>query len=342
MIVGLTGKSFSGKSTIFNSLLEIKPDSAESRGKRLGTISVPDERIDFLSSVFKPKKTTFAVIQIEEMENSLETSKELSNLIGNLRNQEAICLVVDAFSDPEKSPLDDLRDMIDELKLADLLLVEKRLDRLQREGKASSSESGSLQKIKSQLEKDDGLIINMGLSDEERGNFTGFRFVTDKPILAVINQSEASFQNAEYPDLNEYAQNNSIKLLEMCAPLEWEISQLEDEDKKAFLEDLNISKPATGRFIRTCYDMMSYMSFFTVGPDEVRAWTITEGTPAVKAAGKIHSDIERGFIRAEVISYADFVECGSESAAKTAGKAPLEGKTYKVNDGDIIHFKFNV
>ncbi|MFC1586045.1 DUF933 domain-containing protein [Fibrobacterota bacterium] len=340
MKVGLTGKAFSGKSTIFNALMELK-EGSDTKDRRIGVIPVPDERIDYLSSVFTPKKTTYAAIQVEEPEVSLETSKELPNLLGTLRDMDTLCLVLGAFSDPDVSPLADLRDMLDELKLADLSIIEKRLDRLEREC-SKSGESERLQTFRAHLENQDGLIRTLELDDDDDKLFGGFRFLTEKPMIAVVNQSEDLFLKKAYPDLREFAKRHDIHLIEMCAPLEWEISQLDSENRREFLDDLNLDQPAASRFIRTCYQLLNYISFFTVGADEVRAWPVTRGTTAVKAAGKIHSDIERGFIRAEVIAYPDFCQCGSESEAKARGKAPLEGKTYIVRDGDLMNYKFNV
>ncbi len=320
--------------------MEIK-EEVEGRGKRVGTISVPDFRVDELSKKYKPKKTTYSTLQIEELEGSLESSKELATVLGNLRQVDALCLVLGAFQSPDNSPLPELNAMLDELKIADLVLIEKRIERLEREG-AKGKEIEGLRKFKQHLEDADGLLKELETDEDEQQLFSGFRFLTQKPIIALVNQSEEHFMKKEYADLVDFCKSKKIALLEICAPLEWELSQLEPDEQAAFLEDLGIKEAAIGRFIRTCYEMVNYISFFTVGPDEVRAWTITKEDPAVIAAGKIHSDIQRGFIRAEVMAYSDLIEVGSEAELKSQGKFYQQGKEYAVQDGDIINFKFNV
>jgi GTP-binding protein YchF len=342
MKVGLIGHRGAGKTTIFNMLTGLRAQVGGS-GKEevhLGVIKVPDERIDRLSQIFKPKKTTYAEIRFTDFPPQAEDNLKSDNaLVMQMREVDAIALVLRDF-EFGVSPIRELNDLLTEMILADLTVVENRRNRLKKE-KARPQEQGLLERCAKALENEESLRA-LTFSAEEENLLSGFGFLSRKPLLVLFNQAEDKAGRPLAPSYQEELQRRGLEGLALAGKVEMEIAQLEESDRAAFLKEIGIAEPARDRFIRASYRLLDLISFFTAGEDEVRAWTITQGTHARKAAGKIHSDIERGFIRAEVIAYSDFIAHRSEAKCKEAGKLRLEGKDYIVKDADIIHFRFAV
>ncbi len=343
MKVGLIGHRGAGKTTIFNMLTGLQAQTGGFGGKEelhLGVIKVPDARIDKLSAIFKPKKTTYAEIRFSDFPPSDdENLKSNQALIAQMREVDAITLVLRGFGADAK-PLRELNDLMTEMILADLAVVENRRNRLKKE-KARPQEEALLARCAEALENEQSLRA-LGFSADEENLASGFGFLSRKPLLAIFNQPEERAGLPLDPECQRELAERGVQGLALAGKVEMEIAQLDPADRAAFLKEIGIEEPARERFIRAAYALLDLISFFTAGEDEVRAWTIPQGTPAKKAAGKIHSDIERGFIRAEVIAYDDFVVYGSEAKCKEAGKLRLEGKDYPVKDADIIHFRFAV
>ena len=349
MKVGILGFSGSGKTTVFNLLTGLSADVGfgGARKPNLGVIKVPDERIDRLSGMYSPKKTTFAEIRFVDVAGKAPDGAGSGidqGVVTNIRDTEALTLVVRGFESPmleaSPAPLPELKDLEAEMVITDLGIVEKRLHRLKKEGNQKGREADLLARVQAHLESELPLRT-MTLAAEEELSLRGFRFLSQKPGLVLLNTSEDA--PTELPaDVAAYCETVGLKVMALCAGIEAELQELDEEDRLAFLEDYGIDSPGKDRFIRAAYSLLDLISFFTTGPDEVRAWTIRRGTPAVRAAGKIHSDIEKGFIRAEVTPYDLLLEYGDEHKVKAAGKLRLEGKEYEVRDGDITHFRFNV
>jgi len=350
MKVGIAGFPRSGKTTIFNALTGQHADVGgftEPGKVHLGTIKVPDGRIDRLSEIFQPRKTTYAEMAFVDFpaagEGTGGSALETATLT-QMRETDALVQVVrgfpDAVSGDAANPLRDLANFKSELLLADLVLIERRLERLKKE-KGKEHEKALLERCKGQLDAEQPLR-HLELTAEDAGALAGFGFLSRRPLLAVLNVSEADVHAEIPPAVAQWLAAERVDGLSLSGKIEMEIAALEPADRQAFLEDLGLTATARDRFIRAAYALLDQISFLTSGEDEVRAWTIRRGTTAVKAAGKIHSDIERGFIRAEVVHYDDFVRYGSDAKCREHGKLRLEGKEYVVTDGDIIHFRFNV
>lgn len=350
MHIGIVGPQYSGKTTVFSALTGIVQD-AESGGKKanIGMIQVPDERVDQLYAIYKSKKVTYADISFVDIQSPLEKKNEQGGLdsqtIAQLRNADALVIVVRAF---ENEAVPHPRDKIDpgadflnyeeELRITDYIQIENRLERIKKENK-KGIEPDTLQKCLDQLEAGKPLRL-LGLSEPEQKVIEGFRFLTQKPVLVLINETEG--ENRSYPEILKEAEQAGSGCMNLSAKLEQEISQLPAGEQEEFLKEMGLERPAREKFIRESYKMMELISFFTVGEDEVRAWTIEQHTKAPGAAGKIHSDLERGFIRAEVVHYDDFIAAGSMAKAREGGTLRQEGKEYVVKDGDILEIKFNV
>lgn len=342
MKVGLIGHRGAGKTTIFNMLtgLQAQVGGFGKEEIHLGVIKVPDERIDRLSQMFKPKKTTYAEIRFTDFPPQAEDNLKSSHaLVMQMREVDAIALVLRDF-ESGSAPIRELDDLLTEMILADLSVVENRRNRLKKE-KARPQEEGLLERCAEALENEQSLRT-LNFSAEEENLLSGFGLLSRKPLLVLFNQSEDKAGQPLAPPYQQELQRRDLEGLALAGKVEMEIAHLDESDRAAFLKEIGITEPARDRFIRASYHLLNLISFFTAGEDEVRAWTITHGTHARQAAGKIHSDIERGFIRAEVIAYADFITHGSEAKCKEAGKLRLEGKDYIVKDADIIHFRFAV
>ena len=344
MKVGLIGQRGAGKTTIFNMLTGLQAQIGGFAGKEevhLGVIKVPDARIDKLSQIFKPKKTTYAEIRFTDFPPSQGEDNLKSNqaLITQMREVDAITLVLRDFGGDAK-PLKELNELLTEMILADLAVVENRQSKLKKE-KARPLEEALLERCAKALENESSLRT-LTFSADEENLASGFGFLSRKPLLVIFNQADD--KAGEPLDANHQAELKQCGLdgFGLAGKVEMEIAQLDEADRAAFLKEIGIAEPARDRFIRASYALLDLISFFTTGEDEVRAWTITQGTVAKNAAGKIHSDIERGFIRAEVIPYNEFIVYGSEAKCKEAGKLRLEGKDYPVKDADIVHFRFAV
>lgn len=361
MDLGIVGLPTVGKTTVFNLLTQANLSTAafmSSKAEAHTRIArVPDQRIDNLSDMWRPRKTTYAQIKVTEVPGLVQGSSQglgVGNAFLNaIRQVDALVHVVRAFTNdevlhPEESinPSRDIDTVNVELLLADLQLVENRIKRIT-EGKKKKEqelELALMERLKQALE-DEQPVQSLTLTPEERAVIAGFAFLTERPQLLVVNLDEAQFKSGDWPGaaaVKAHAAKRKIPLLEVCARIEVEISQLDPADRDLFMADLGITESGISRLARVAYDHLGLISFLTVGEDEVRAWTIRQGTTAREAAGKIHSDIERGFIRAEVVAYADLMTAGSMAKAREQGHFRLEGRDYIVQDGDIINFRFNV
>jgi hypothetical protein len=346
MKIGLVGFAGSGKTTVFNTMTGLDVPVTFGGEVRLGTVRVPDERIDKLSAVFSPKKTTYAEMSFCDIpgEHGAEKKGLSPRALQQIRDQEALCLVLRDFANPalegDADPAGDLEAFHAECVFADLEIVERRLERAKKE-RADAGEIAAFEKAKETLETERPL---RSLSPEElsRDYLRGYGLLTDRALLVALNRAEDRAADPMPADVEARLEALGAAGLVLSAAVEAEIATLEPEDQHAFLSDLGLSESALARFIRTAYGLLDLISYFTVGTDEVRAWTIRRGTRARQAAGKIHSDLERGFIRAEVIPYETFMAYGSEHAVKEAGLLQIEGKDYVVSDGDIMHVRFNV
>lgn len=362
MKIGLVGLPLVGKTTFFNLLTdahaEISNFASGKVASNIGSAKVPDHRIDFLSQLYKPKKTTYAQIDFTDVPGLVSGSsagKGVGNqFLEDIRKVDALVHIVRAFENSEvmhvEGAIDPMRDIETinlELLFSDLGIIENRITRIQGSKKVTKenlAELEVLKKCKEGLEA--GLLIHqIKLDEEERELLKTFSFLSEKPMILVINVDENSLKSGSYPqkeDLQKYAAERNVPIIEVCAKAEMEISELDEEDRLLFMEELGIKKSGIDILASTTYDYQGLISFLTAGEDEVRAWTIKKGTDAKRAAGKIHSDIERGFIRAEVVKFKDLEELGSMTKTKEKGLYRLEGKEYIVQDGDIINFRFNV
>ncbi len=346
MKIGLVGFAGSGKTTVFNTMTGLAAPVGYGGELRLGTVRVPDQRIDALSKIFSPKKTTYAEISFADIpgEHGAEKKGLSTKSLTQIREQDALCLVLRDFEsaavEGTRDPVRDLEAFHMECLFADLDVIERRLDRARRE-KASKQEIDLFERLKHTL--DDGRPLRaIPGSEVDRSLLRGYSFLSDRPLLVALNRDESSARETMPAALAERLSALDAAGLVLSASVEAEIASLDPVEQAAFLEDLGLTESALARFIRAAYGLLDLISFFTVGADEVRAWPIRRGMHARQAAGRIHSDLERGFIRAEVIPYSVFMELGSEHAVKTAGRLQLEGKDYIVSDGDIMHVRFNV
>jgi GTP-binding protein YchF len=357
MKIGLVGLPKSGKTSLFNLLTgqSIATSSfGTARGEmHTGVARVPDERVGRLSALFKPAKTTYASFEVVDLAGIARGERQGLEA-KEFRNADALLHVVRAFPDPAGAPANPRRDMVDletELILADLEVVERRLERLEaslrkKRTDAEAREQVILQKIKPELEGERP-IRALHLPDEETRLLRGFTFLSQKPILHCLNLAEKEIERGrtliESFGLAEMAERTDTRIGWVSAVIEAEVAQLAGDEQAAFLTDLGLAEPAIRRVLRDCYELLGLISFFTVGEDEVRAWSIPRGTRAHDAASVIHSDIARGFIRAEVVGYEELVVAGGSMATvRERGQFRLEGKEYVVRDGEVCHFRFNI
>jgi GTP-binding protein YchF len=353
MKVGLVGFAGSGKTTIFNTLTGLAAEVGGYGGREkanIGVIKVPDARIEKLAELYNPKKKTFAEISFVDVAGPQGDAGERSEsgldskLVQHMREVDALVHVVRGFDNPmllqAADPVRDIRAFDDELMLTDLVQIENRIARLKKE-KDSGREQELMDRLKAALE-DERPLRDLEISSEELTLITGFRFLSHKPLLLLLNVGEAAASADPAGEIKDLAATKGLSLISMSGSTEMEIARLDADEQKDFLQDLGVSEPARDRFIRAAYMQLDLISFLTSGEDECRAWDIRRGTIAQKAAGRIHSDIERGFIRAEVVKFEDLIELGSEARCREQGKLRLEGKEYVVQDGDVIHFRFNV
>ena len=353
MKVGLVGFAGSGKTTIFNTLtgLTAEVGGYGAREKaNVGVIKVPDSRVDKLAEIFNPKKETYVEMSFVDVAGPQGEQHERTEtgldpkLVQHMREVDALVHVLRGFdSEMLTQPADPARDIKafdDELILTDMVQVENRLARIKKE-KDSTRERELLERLKQGLEAERPLR-DLDLAHEELALIAGFRFLSLKPLLLLLNVGEEAAASEPPPEVTELAASKKLIVIVMPGRAEMDIAQLAEDEQREFLRDLGITEPARDRFIRAAYQLLDLISFLTSGEDECRAWSIRRGTTAHRAAGAIHSDIERGFIRAEVIRFEDLYEFKSEARCREHGKLRLEGKEYVVHDGDVIHFRFNV
>ena len=356
-IVGLPG---SGKTTVFNALTGGHAETGGFSGGRaapnVGVVKVPDERLDRLAALFHPRKTIPADVTYVDVAIPAGAAREgtiAADVLAQIRNADALLHIARAFAGGTEAP-DAWRDVADldtEFTVADLDVIEKRLEKLRTSGRhgtpaereANAQEEELLARLEPDLSRGQPLRA-LSLSAEDERRLRGYRFLTQKPVLVVLNINEGQLPQAaslETDGRARYTQPES-DVVALAGKIEAELAELPTDDAALFMEDLGISEPSRGRVIGLTYALLGLFSFFTAGEDECRAWTLKRGATAVDAAGAIHSDLARGFIRAEVISYPDLIACGSTSEARKRGLLRSEGKTYQVRDGDVIEVLFNV
>src|SRR5665647_268564 len=357
----LIGFPSSGKTTLFQLMTSQHEAPNAGHGKLeavVGVARVPDVRVARLADLYKPKKTTPATVEFADLAGPGRTGAQALLAVAPYRNADALVHVIRAFRDPTGThhadgikPANDAQAMEDELLLADLAVTEKRLDRIDRDMKKGRTpelerEKALIIRCKDALEN--GLPLRgLSMTDDERKMLRGFQFLSAKPLLLVVNLDEADTalladgaRAAEVAGLTTFLSRAGTGVVAVCAKIELEIGQLDAADAQAFLADLGLAEPGVNRVIRTTYDLLGYISFLTAGEDECRAWSVPRGTHAQVAAGEIHSDIARGFIRAEVVRFEHLVARGSLGACREHAEVRLEGKEYVIEDGDVINFRF--
>ncbi len=358
---GIVGLPNVGKSTLFNALTKAGIEAANypfcTIEPNVGVVAVPDPRLDKLAEIVNPQRvlpTTIEFVDIAGLVAGASKGEGLGNkFLANIRETDAITHVVRCFDDGNVvhvagtvSPLDDIEVINTELALADMETVDKTIQRVARVAKSGDKDAKAqlalCEQVKAHLDEGNP-VRSLGLDAEQRYLLRDMHLLTIKPTMYIANVADDGFENNPLLDqVRELAASEGSVVVPVCAAIESELIELDEEEKQEFLSDLGLEEPGLNRVIRAGYELLGLQTYFTAGVKEVRAWTLKVGASAPQAAGVIHTDFEKGFIRAEVVAYDDFVACNGEAGAKDAGKWRLEGKDYTVKDGDVIHFRFNV